>query len=62
MSFFSSKIHRGYYLTIKSTKILPHIDLTAIFAINSQNCSAFISVYSEVTMSFGQPCDEFPLS
>ncbi|PZY14055.1 hypothetical protein DIV31_03620, partial [Escherichia coli] len=36
--------------------------MTAIFAINSQNCSAFISVYSEVTMSFGQPCDEFPLS
>ena len=21
-----------------------------------------LSVYSEVTMSFGQPCDEFPLS
>ena len=58
----SSKIRVDYNLTEKQQKFLAHIDLNAIFAINSQNCSAFISVCSEVTMSFGQPCDEFPLS
>ncbi|SQY47568.1 Uncharacterised protein [Escherichia coli] len=38
----SSKIRVDYNLTEKQQKFLAHIDLNAIFAINSQNCSAFM--------------------